>query len=452
VAERFEAVCEAARAAMERLHVPGAAVGITHEGEEEVAGLGVTNVVHPLPVDDETLFQIGSITKTFTGTAVMRLVETGGLDLDEPVRTYLPELRLADEEVAQRVTTRHLLTHTGGWEGDYFDDLGPGDDALARMVAAVAELPQVTPLSEIWSYNNAGFYIAGRVVEVVSGRGFEAVISELVLEPLGLTMSFFFADDVMTHRFAVGHFIEDDEVTVAQPWPIGRAAHPAGGLVCTAKDLLRYARFHMGDGATLEGTRLLSPESMALMRTPHAAATGRDEIGLTWFLHPIGDETALEHGGGTNGQASRLTILPERDFAVVAFANGTPGAGELIRDAIKLAFRSYLGLEQPEPETVDLTPEELSEYAGVFSSAMVEIELRVEDGRLVEHATPRGGFPRKDSPPRPPPPPSPLAFYAPDCVYVPEGMFKGLRSEFLRDGDGRVAWYRAGGRMHRRVR
>jgi CubicO group peptidase (beta-lactamase class C family) len=416
---------------MERLHVPGAAVGITHEGEEEVARLGVTNVVHPLPVDDETLFQIGSITKTFTGTAVMRLVEAGGLDLDEPVRTYLPELRLADEEVAQRVTTRHLLTHTGGWEGDYFDDLGAGDDALARMVAAVAELPQVTPLGEIWSYNNAGFYIAGRVVEVVCGKGFEAAISELVLEPLGLTMSFFFADDVMTHRFAVGHFIEDDEVTVARPWPIGRAAHPAGGLVCTAKDLLRYARFHMGDGATPEGTRLLSPESMALMRTPHAAATGRDEIGLTWFLHPIGEETALEHGGGTNGQASRLTILPERDFAVVAFANGTPGAGELIRDAITLAFRSYLGLEQPEPETVDLTPEELSEYAGVFSSAMVEIELRVEDGRLVEHETPRGGFPRKDSPPRPPPPPSPLAFYGPDCVYVPEGMFKGLRSEFL---------------------
>jgi CubicO group peptidase (beta-lactamase class C family) len=382
----------------------------------------------------------------------MRLVEAGSLDLDVPVRTYLPELRLADEDVAQRVTTRHLLTHTGGWEGDYFDDLGPGDDALARMVAAVAELPQVTPLGEIWSYNNAGFYIAGRVVEVVSGKGFEAAISELVLEPLRLTMSFFFADDVMTHCFAVGHFIEDDEVTVARPWPIGRAAHPAGGLVCTAKDLLRYARFHMGDGATPEGTRLLSPESMALMRTPHTAATGRDEIGLTWFLHPIGDETALEHGGGTNGQASRLTILPERDFAVVAFANGTPGAGELIRDAIKLAFRSYLGLEQSEPEPVDLTREELSEYAGVFSSAMVEIELRVEDGRLVEHETPRGGFPRKDSPPRPPPPPSPLAFYEPDCVFVPEGVFKGLRSEFLRDGDGRVAWYRAGGRVLRRVR
>jgi CubicO group peptidase (beta-lactamase class C family) len=451
VAERFEAVCEAARAAIERVRVPGAAVGMTHEGEEEVAGFGVTNVEHPLSVDEDTLFQIGSITKTFTGTAVMRLVESGDLDLDEPVRTYLPELRLADEEVAQRVTTRHLLTHTGGWEGDYFDDLGPGDDALARMVAAVAELPQVTPLSQIWSYNNAGFYIAGRVVEVVSGKGFEPAIGELVLEPLGLTRSFFFADDVITHRFAVGHFIEGEEASVARPWPVGRAAHPAGGLVCSPKDLLRYARFHMGDGATADGTRLLSPESMASMRTPHAAATGRDEIGLTWFLRPIGRETALVHGGGTNGQASFLVIVPSREFAVVAFANALPGAGEVIREMTRPALAGYLGLEEPDPQPIDLSPDDLAEYAGLFSSAMVDVEIRIEDGRLVEHDTPRGGFPRKDSPPQPAPPPSPLAFYEPDRVFVTEGMLKGVRSEFLRDSDGRVAWYRAAGRVLRRT-
>jgi CubicO group peptidase (beta-lactamase class C family) len=449
--ERFEAVCEAALAAIERLHVPGAAVGITHEGEEHVAGFGVTNAEHPLPVDEETLFQIGSITKTFTGTAAMRLVEAGRLDLDAPVRTYLPELKLADEEVAQGVTMRHLLTHTGGWEGDYFDELGPGDDALARMVAELVDLPQVTPLSEIWSYNNAGFYIAGRVIEIVVGKPFESALRELVLEPLRLTMSFFFAEEVLTHRFAVGHFIEEDKATVAQPWAIGRGAHPAGGLVCTAKDLLRYARFQMGDGATDDNTRLLLPESMALMRTPHAAATGRDEIGLTWFLHPIAGETSLAHGGGTNGQVSRLVILPERAFAVVAFANGVPGGGELIGSAMKVALRTYLDLEEPEPEPLDLDSAELIEYVGVFSSAMVDVELRVENGRLVEHETPRGGFPRKDSPARPPPPPSPLAFYERDRVYVPEGPFKGSRSEFLRDSNGRVAWYRAGGRVLRRV-
>jgi CubicO group peptidase (beta-lactamase class C family) len=319
------------------------------------------------------------------------------------------------------------------------------------MVAAVATLAQVTPLSEIWSYNNAGFYIAGRVIEVVAGKPFEAALRELVLEPLGLTMSFFFADEVMTHRFAVGHFIEDGNVTVARPWPVGRSAHPAGGLVCNVKDLLRYARFHMGEGATDDGARLLSPESMALMRTPYAAASGRDEIGLTWFLRPIGDERALLHGGGTNGQVSLLMILPERGFALAALVNGLPGAAQVIRDVTNRALRSYLDLEDPEPEPLDIAVDDLADYAGVFGAAMGDVELRVEDGRLVQHETPKGGFPRKDSPPRPALPPSPLAFYEIDRAYVTEGMLKGARSDFLRDESGGVAWYRVGGRVLRRL-
>jgi CubicO group peptidase (beta-lactamase class C family) len=447
VTESFEAAREAARAAMERVHVPGAVVGVTHEGDQEVAGLGVTSVEHPLAVDENTLFQIGSITKTFTGTLIMRLVEAGSLDLDEPVRTYLPTLSLADEDVARRVTLRHLLTHTGGWEGDYFDDLGLGDDALARIVAALADVPQVTPLGEVWSYNNAGFYIAGRVVELVTAKSFEAAMRELVLEPLGLTMMFFFADEVMTHRFSVGHHIEGDQVTVARPWGFGRSANPAGGLVSTAVDLLRYGRFHMGDG-----TPLLKAESMALMRKPHTAATGRDEIGLTWFLHPLDGATTLGHGGGTNGQVSSLEILREREFAVVAFVNGTPGGGEVLREAGKAAFRSYLGIEEPEPEPRELGADELAEYAGSYESAMADVELRIEDGTLVEHLRNKGGFPRKDSPPQPSPPPVPLAFYERDRVFVPEGMFKGSRSEFLRDPEGRVAWYRDGGRVLRRTK
>src|SRR5436190_24197434 len=139
---------------MEELSIPGAALGLLFDGEEETTGLGVTSMENPLDVTPATLFQIGSIGKTFTATAVMRLVEQGQVDLDEPVRTYLPDLGLADGEVASKVTIRHLLTHTSGWVGDYFDDLGWGDDALARMVEKLADLPQLTPLGEVWAYNN----------------------------------------------------------------------------------------------------------------------------------------------------------------------------------------------------------------------------------------------------------------------------------------------------------
>src|SRR5947207_13215659 len=100
---------------MERLHVPGVAIGVVHDGEEYADGFGVTSVENPLPVDADTLFQIGSTTKTFTGTAAMRLVDRGRLDLDAPLRIYLPKLRLAGRRVAGRVTLRHLLNHTGGW-------------------------------------------------------------------------------------------------------------------------------------------------------------------------------------------------------------------------------------------------------------------------------------------------------------------------------------------------
>src|SRR6188472_1819178 len=171
---------------MDELSVPGVALGVLFEGEEEVAGLGVTSVDNPLNVTPDTLFQIGSIGKTFTAAAVMRLVEQGKLALDEPVRRYVPDFRLDDEDTASRVTVRQLFTHTGGWLGDYFDDFGAGDDALARVVEGISRLPQLTPLGAQWAYNNSAFYVAGRIVEVTTGQPYEKALRELVLQPLGL--------------------------------------------------------------------------------------------------------------------------------------------------------------------------------------------------------------------------------------------------------------------------
>jgi len=153
----FQPLHERITEAMERLHVPGVAVGIIHDGAEHVAAFGVTNVDYPAPVVEDTLFQIGSTTKTLTATTVMRLVEEGKIDLDTPIRAYLPDLRLADEATAAGVTTRHLLTHTAGWSGDHFLDTGRGEDALAGYVASMADLPQLTPLGQVCSYNNAAF-------------------------------------------------------------------------------------------------------------------------------------------------------------------------------------------------------------------------------------------------------------------------------------------------------
>src|SRR3954463_4369188 len=187
------------------LGVPGASVGVLIDGEEHYAYAGVTSVDNPLPVDESTLFQFGSTGKTYTATAMMRLVEQGKVDLDAPVRTYLPEFTLRDEEVAQNVTVLQLFNHTAGWEGDMMDNTGDGDDALEKYVARMERLQQVSPLGATVSYNNASLSLAGRVIEKATGTTYEQAIRDLLLDPLRLDHTFFFPTEIMTRRFAVGH-------------------------------------------------------------------------------------------------------------------------------------------------------------------------------------------------------------------------------------------------------
>src|SRR5215472_17027171 len=133
----FRALDAKIQAGMARYGIPGVAVGVLAQGREYVRGYGVTNVDYPVPVDGDTLFRIGSTTKTFTGTTVMRLVDQRTLALYALVRTYLPQFRTLNPSVAPRVTLRQLLNHSAGWLGEYYADTGPGDDALAQYAAGI---------------------------------------------------------------------------------------------------------------------------------------------------------------------------------------------------------------------------------------------------------------------------------------------------------------------------
>ena len=437
----FDDIGAAVRAAMEETATPGVAVGLLHDGQEHAAGFGVTSVENPLDVTAETLFQVGSITKTFTGTTAMRLVEQGELDLDAPLRTYLPDLKLGDEDVAARATMRHLLTHTGGWIGDYFEDYGAGDDALARMVDSLQGLPQLTPLGEIWSYNNAGFYIAGRVIEVLTGKTYEQAVQELVLTPLGLDNTFFFPEDVMTRRFAVGHHrAEDGPPPVARPWPIGRAHHAAGGIASSVLELLRWARFHLSDG---EG--VLTRASLdEMQRDQFAAGSIFEQVGITWAITESWGTRTIGHGGGTNGQIALFLFAPEHDFALAVLTNHQRG-GEVTLAARQAALEA-IGAREPERTPVDV---DVDEHLGTYTSPLMDAELARAGDKLTITMTNKGGFPRSDSPPQPSPPPYVVAFYEPDRIFVVEGQ-QG-EAEFLRGADGRIAWFRLGGRTMARA-
>lgn len=445
-----EALFTQIKECMARTGVPGMAVGILHHDNEELIGVGDTNQNHPLPVLPDTLFQIGSISKTITATLAMRLVEQGKLDLDTPLRHYLPALRLQDSRATADATLRHIFTHTGGWLGDYFEDTGRGDDALARYVANMADLPQLTSLGALWSYNNAGFSLAGHVIEAVTGQPFETVAQEYLFTPLGMTMSFFFPEEIMTHRFAVGHTITATETTVATPWALRRSAHPAGGVTATVRDMLRYARFHLNGGRTESGEQLMQPATIAAMQTQQAVAGSMaDGVGISWLLNTVDGVPLFSHGGATNGQIAQLVLAPSHSFALVILSNANRGR-EVTRDLTNWALAHYLGLRQPTLQHQSLSAEALQPYTGYYTAQLSDVEVTSADGGLVLQVIAKGGFPDKNSPPGPKPPPAPAAFFAPDRVVITAGPSKEAKCEFVRDEQGAIRWFRVGGRLHRR--
>src|SRR3989475_1219274 len=437
------------RDGMARYYVPGVAIGILHDGDEDIAAYGVTNLEHPLPVDADTLFQIASITKTITATVVMRLVERGALDLDAPIRRYLQEFKVRDADAAKRATLRHLVTHTGGWLGDCFADFGKGDDALARYVAAMAELEQLTPIGEVWHYSNSSFAVLGRLIEIATGKTFEAAVRELLFIPLGMAKSCLGADEAITHRVAIGHVIVDEQPRVARPWAFPRATTPVGGVVSNVRELLAYARFHLGDGRTTDGGRLLSVGSLELMRTRLTPADNDRAVGVAWFLREVGGVTLQFHGGSAIGQQGVLMLAPERGCAIAVQTNSTRGA--LLHQAItKWALKTFVGVEERAPKHVRMTKTRRDELVARYTAALADVELRAGgDGVLLYRSTSHNVLGVK---PRPSDPqPTPVAFTGDDQFICLEGPLQHLKREVIRDESGAVRWIRAGGRVYRRV-
>ncbi|HZS94888.1 MAG TPA: serine hydrolase [Chloroflexota bacterium] len=446
--------------AMERLHVPGVGLGLLHEGHEYVSGFGVGNVEAPLPVTGDTLFQIGSITKTFTATTIMRLVDRGELDLDVPIRTYLPDFEFAGDAAAT-ITTRHLLQHSSGIEGDLFQDTGRGDDALAGYVSRMRTFPPVAPVGALFSYSNGGFTLAGRLIEVVTGQVYETAVRELLLDPLGLTDSSFFAEQVMLRRFAVGHGVINERAEVMRGshpdiptgerewWAILRSCAPEGGLACSPRDLLHYARFHLGNGAAPDGTRLLEPESLQAMHAPAVPAGPDGWVGLSWFIRDVQGIRIVSHDGGTNGQIARLLFVPERDFALAILTNADRG-GRLAREVEQTALATFLGIKEPEPRVQERSATELAAYVGRYENEAPTggVIVSVRDGLLALEHIPRPSLPGAGADLEPQT--SRAAFCGDDQIVILDGPGKDTCAEFLRDSQGTVRWFRWGRAFRRR--
>lgn len=447
--ESWDRVTEFTKQAMKSTGVPGVSVGVLHNGETQTGGFGVTNADHPLPVTDETLHQIGSITKTFTGTLALRLVENGKLDLDATVRTYLPDFKVADEQASAQATVRHLMTHTGGWVGDLFDDTGTGDDALPKYIAKMADLEQLAPIGTVWSYNNTGFAVLGRIVEVVTEKRYVDVLREMLLEPLGLQATHFDTDTVITQRFAVGHRVTPMGAEVIPSWTLPGYVRPMGGIICSVKDLLRYARFHLGDGTSEGGDRLLTQESLAQMHAPHATVWGKAHWGLTWSVDETASVRRISHGGGTAGQICLLTLVPECDFAVAVLSNADRGS-VLTRDVTERALKEVLDVEIERPKPIESTADELAAFSGLYRRPFADLELGMLGARLIGQITTKQSFPTQDAPLPPPTPPFTVARCEEGRLLVMDGPYADTTANVIRNDNGTIGWIRFGGRIHAR--
>jgi CubicO group peptidase (beta-lactamase class C family) len=382
---------------------------------------------------------------------MMRLVEQGKVDLRAPVRRYLPDFKVQDEAVSRDATVWNLLTHTGGWEGQV---AGPdrGEDTLRNFVATIGGLMQLAPPGAAWSYNNAGFSIAGRVIESVTGTSINAAIRDLVFKPLGLEHAGTTTGDFITHRFALGHANRGDiPPTVQRPF-VPSSSVTAGGVGLCVADLLTYARFHLGDGTSAAGERVLQRATLEQMRTPQLRKQGNDDdIGLAWHLRTVGTVRTAAHGGTLAGHILLLELVPERNLAIAILTNSQNG-WRLIQDVERAALKSYTGatfatnqaiahrgLVETLPNVEPLTKQpDLQPYVGRYIRPMNAVLVRADNGRLLVQIVPNNSAPQAEIP---------VAFYGPDHAVIQEGADKGQSIEFVRDAGGTVKWIRVTGRI-----
>ncbi len=364
--------------------VPGAAAAIvTTEGCADAA-TGLLNLSTRVAATRDALFQIGSISKLFTATLVLQLVEQGRIGLQDPVIRHLPEFAVAAPEVTQSVTIRHLLTHTSGIDGDFFPETDSDSDCIDRYVSACAGLGQIHAPGASAAYCNAAPIILGAMLQRLTGQSWDALVAERILQPLGMAGTTTDYAELPRFRVAVGHLADAaGALQVAKRLHLPRGTGPTGGtLHCSAGDLARF-----GQAFAAGGAKLLRPETVAQATTRQAewpTTPWTDiRIGLGWLLYDRGGRRIIGHDGATIGQAAFLRILPEAGLVAVLLTNGGQGKN-LFRALFDDIFRRFAGIGLPaQPPAIERAASAADPMLGHYANALTEAEIALEQGELL---------------------------------------------------------------------
>lgn len=314
-----EAIDSFVQEEMRRNRIPGLSVGIV-EGNEVIYLQGFGDAGSDRKVTPQTSFIIGSMSKSFTALAIMQLVEAGRIDLDVPVQQYIPWFGLADPEASAQITVRHLLNHTSGIPNiaGMRELVGTDEKTMEQVVRELNRYSFVDSPGVRFQYSNANFWVAGLVIETVSGESYADYVGNHIYEPLDMRNSFTSQTEAKKHGMSEGYH---RWFGFSVPTDVPYLSHslPSGYLISCAEDMTHYLIANMNEG-TFEDTTILSPEGIAELHRPSVKAVTGD-YGLGWLIEYVnGNPTILHHGSAANFH-STMYFEPDTNRGIVVLTN-----------------------------------------------------------------------------------------------------------------------------------
>lgn len=326
------------------LNIPGLALGIVRDGQiAHLRGFGAADSTGRA-VTPQTPFFIGSVTKSFTALAVMQLVEAGKIDLDAPVKTYLPWFELADKEASEEITVRHLLNQTSGFSTKAGNSFWASKQGLEETVRGLDNLSLTQPVGSTYQYSNLNFMIAGLIVEKVSGLSYAEYVSQHIFEPLDMRHSHTTRSAALADGLAKEHYYMFGQVFESKG-PQPPANLPAGMLISSVEDMTHYAIAQLNDGR-FGDTSVLSPQGMSELHGPAIPAWEGNTYAMGWNVGTLEGTQSIWHSGDDGRSHALVLLMPDRGSGIVLLANAS---GFVQRYQVDDIAMSVLGMLDGKP-------------------------------------------------------------------------------------------------------
>lgn len=379
---------------------------------------GFKNFATHVPNNADCIFQIGSVTKQFTSTVILKLQEEGKLSVNDKLSKYFPEFKYAD-----KITLNNLLTHTSGIY-NYTNDIDEGDSAIVCNPVNKQMVPDLifkkgldfTPGTQ-FSYDNSGYYLLGLIIEKVTGKSYEEEVRNIIFTPLWMTHSFFdFRDSKDTNRATGYKKLNLHEQVVAQRWD-STVTYAAGGIFSTTGDMYQWAK-------AVANKEILSAASWEAAFTPYL-----EHYGYGWFIDTLYGERSVSHGGGLQGYMADFTYYPGQDVTIILLNNeGYFGEGltDINATLSAILFHKPYELMHVRP-VIKLADSILKKYVGEYAfDKKHHAFIMLENGTLQMEA-PAGNLPK-----------SPLFPQDETNMYL---KIIDARIEFIKDTNGNITGF-----------